>query len=183
MRHTVGCAGVPVCRVSDATFFPAPATLVDDLPTAEDVVQDAFTALFRRHGGTLAGLADPEAYLRTSVVNGARSVLRRRRTARAHVRDRPRTRYVPERPVDVAPADEDVLPKEEHRAALRSLTRRQSGPSVSPAGGSGPTASPNAGTVAPAPAPPPSGCPAGRSGPGPTGVAPRWLLAEALPGG
>ncbi|GHB70285.1 hypothetical protein GCM10010377_71250 [Streptomyces viridiviolaceus] len=93
--------------------------LVDDLPTAEDVVQDAFTAVFRRHGGTLAGLADPEAYLRTSVVNGARSVLRRRRTVRAHV---------PERPVTVAPADEDVLLKEEHRevlAALRSLTRRQ----------------------------------------------------------
>lgn len=67
-RHTV-----PVCRVSDATFFPASATLVDDLPTAEDVVQDAFTALFRRHGGTLAGLADPEADLRTSVVNGARA--------------------------------------------------------------------------------------------------------------
>ncbi|MEV5548771.1 sigma-70 family RNA polymerase sigma factor [Streptomyces sp. NPDC052309] len=93
--------------------------LVDDLPTAEDVVQDAFTAMFRRHGGTLVGLSDPEAYLRTSVVNGARSVLRRRRTARAHV---------PERPVTVPPADEDVLLKEEHRevlAALRSLTRRQ----------------------------------------------------------
>ncbi|GAA2873857.1 SigE family RNA polymerase sigma factor [Streptomyces mexicanus] len=93
--------------------------LVDDLPTAEDVVQDAFAAMFRRHGGTLAGLSDPEAYLRTSVVNGARSVLRRRRTARAHV---------PERPVTVPPADEDVLLREEHRevlAALRSLTRRQ----------------------------------------------------------
>ncbi|CAM5258304.1 hypothetical protein SCANM63S_00809 [Streptomyces canarius] len=58
--------------------------LVDDLPTAEDVVQDAFTALFRRHGHRLARLDDPEAYLRTSVVNAARSVLRRRRTARAH---------------------------------------------------------------------------------------------------
>lgn len=93
--------------------------LVDDLPTAEDVVQDAFTAMFRRHGGALAGVADPEAYLRRSVVNGARSVLRRRRTARAHV---------PERSVPVPPADEDVLLKEEHREvleALRSLTRRQ----------------------------------------------------------
>ncbi|MGW3265815.1 RNA polymerase sigma factor [Streptomyces sp. NPDC001056] len=93
--------------------------LVDDLPTAEDVVQDAFTALFRRHGHRLASLDDPEAYLRTSVVNAARSVLRRRRTARAHTPD----------PEGHAPApEEDVLLHEEHRevlAALRTLTRRQ----------------------------------------------------------
>ncbi|MEU5080975.1 MULTISPECIES: RNA polymerase sigma factor [Streptomyces] len=93
--------------------------LVDDLPTAEDVVQDAFTALFRRHGHRLAALDDPEAYLRTSVVNGARSVLRRRRTVRAHVPP----------PEEHAPApEEDVLLHEDHRevlAALRTLTRRQ----------------------------------------------------------
>ncbi|MGV9929466.1 RNA polymerase sigma factor [Streptomyces olivaceoviridis] len=93
--------------------------LVDDLPTAEDVVQDAFTALFRRHGHRLARLDDPEAYLRTSVVNAARSVLRRRRTARAHT-------PVPE---GHAPApEEDVLLHEDHRevlAALGTLTRRQ----------------------------------------------------------
>ncbi|MEV5879094.1 SigE family RNA polymerase sigma factor [Streptomyces sp. NPDC052101] len=93
--------------------------LVDDLPTAEDVVQDAFTALFRRHGRRLASLDDPEAYLRTSVVNGARSVLRRRRTVRAHT----------PAPEQHAPApEEDVLLHEDHRevlVALRTLTRRQ----------------------------------------------------------
>ncbi|MFF7236219.1 SigE family RNA polymerase sigma factor [Streptomyces collinus] len=93
--------------------------LVDDVPTAEDVVQDAFTALFRRHGHRLGTLDDPEAYLRTSVVNGARSVLRRRRTVRAHT---------PE-PEQHAPApEEDVLLHEDHRevlAALRTLTTRQ----------------------------------------------------------
>ncbi|MEU2310085.1 MULTISPECIES: RNA polymerase sigma factor [Streptomyces] len=93
--------------------------LVDDLPTAEDVVQDAFTALLRRHGHRLAALDDPEAYLRTSVVNTARSVLRRRRTVRAHV----------PAPEEHAPApEEDVLLHEDHRevlAALRTLTRRQ----------------------------------------------------------
>ncbi|MER6074702.1 SigE family RNA polymerase sigma factor [Streptomyces sp. NPDC001817] len=93
--------------------------LVDDLPTAEDVVQDAFTALFRRHGHRLALLDDPEAYLRTSVVNAARSVLRRRRTVRAHA----------PAPEQHAPApEEDVLLHEDHRevlAALRTLTRRQ----------------------------------------------------------
>ncbi|GHI03606.1 RNA polymerase subunit sigma-70 [Streptomyces cellostaticus] len=93
--------------------------LVDDLPTAEDVVQDAFTALFRRHGHRLGSLDDPEAYLRTSVVNGARSVLRRRRTVRAHT---------PEREQHAPAPEEDVLIHEDHRevlAALRTLTPRQ----------------------------------------------------------
>jgi RNA polymerase sigma-70 factor (sigma-E family) len=52
--------------------------LVDDLPTAEDVVQDAFLALHRRW----TWLRDPNAayeYLRTAVLNGSRSQLRRRR--------------------------------------------------------------------------------------------------------
>ncbi|MEU9015840.1 sigma-70 family RNA polymerase sigma factor [Streptomyces sp. NPDC048479] len=93
--------------------------LVDDLPTAEDVVQDSFAALFRRHGAGLLHVSDPEAYVRTSVVNGARSVLRRRRTARA---------YVPERERHAPPAEEHVLLGEEHQEvlkALRQLTRRQ----------------------------------------------------------
>ncbi|GAB7039170.1 MULTISPECIES: RNA polymerase sigma factor [Catenuloplanes] len=59
--------------------------MVDDLPTAEDVVQDVFAALYRRHGADLRGLAEPDAYLRTAVMNAARSVLRRRRHARAYV--------------------------------------------------------------------------------------------------
>ncbi|MEU6992941.1 sigma-70 family RNA polymerase sigma factor [Streptomyces sp. NPDC046465] len=93
--------------------------LVDDLPTAEDVVQDAFAALFRRHGARLKGVDAPEAYLRTSVVNRSRSVLRRRRTARAHI---------PEREGHIPPADEHVLLREEHREVLEALgrlTRRQ----------------------------------------------------------
>ena len=93
--------------------------LVDDLPTAEDVVQDAFAALLRRHGRRLADLDDPDAYLRTSVVNAARSVLRRRRTVRAHIPER--ERYAP-------PADKSVLLGETHQEvldALRRLTRRQ----------------------------------------------------------
>ncbi|MEV6541889.1 SigE family RNA polymerase sigma factor [Streptomyces sp. NPDC051665] len=93
--------------------------LVDDLPTAEDVVQDVFAALYRRHGERLTGLDNPDAYLRTSVVNTSRSVLRRRRTVRAHV---------PEREGHAPSAEEPVLLREEHGeviAALHQLTRRQ----------------------------------------------------------
>jgi RNA polymerase sigma-70 factor (sigma-E family) len=89
--------------------------LVDDRETAEDVVQDAFAALHRRWGS----IAEPAAavgYLRTSVVNGSRSVLRRRRTARAYT--------WPE--VDRSPgdgADAGVLLHEEHREVLDALRR------------------------------------------------------------
>jgi len=58
--------------------------LVDDLPTAEEVVQDAFAGFLSR----TRALRDPDealAYLRTSVVNRSRSALRRRRTAREYV--------------------------------------------------------------------------------------------------
>ncbi|MFJ4429087.1 sigma factor [Streptomyces bobili] len=86
--------------------------LVDDLPTAEDVVQEAFTALYRRHGVRLDGVNEPAAYLRTSVINAARSVLRRRRTLRA---------YVPERAGHAAAADERILASENHQQVLAAL--------------------------------------------------------------
>jgi RNA polymerase sigma-70 factor (sigma-E family) len=93
--------------------------LVDDQETAEDVVQDAFTAAFRRHGTGLGELDDPPAYLRRCVVNGARSVLRRRRTARA---------WVPPVIPPVASPEDDALRAERDRRlrlALGKLTRRQ----------------------------------------------------------
>jgi RNA polymerase sigma factor (sigma-70 family) len=55
--------------------------LVGGQPSAEDVVQDAFLGLFRG----LSRLDDPNravAYLRISVLNGCRSVLRAHRRAR-----------------------------------------------------------------------------------------------------
>ena len=89
--------------------------LVDDLETAEDVVQDAFSALHRRWGS----IAEPNAalgYLRTSVVNGSRSVLRRRRTARAYV-------WPDDERLSADSADAGLLVGEEHRAVLSALQR------------------------------------------------------------
>lgn len=88
--------------------------LLHDQAAAEDVVQDAFVALHKRSGA----LRDPEAalgYLRTSVLNLSRSVLRRRQVARKHLR-------VSE-PEATAPADHDVLVRDEHRAALAAVRR------------------------------------------------------------
>lgn len=92
--------------------------LVDDLHTAEDVVQDAFAAFLTRR----AGLVDQQkalAYLHTSVLNGARDKLRRRRVARA---------YVPPHEVPGDGTADGALLAEDHReviAALRQLAPRQ----------------------------------------------------------
>jgi DNA-directed RNA polymerase specialized sigma24 family protein len=58
-----------------ATMVRAAVLLVRDLPTAEDVVQEAFAGIMGREP------RDPAAYLRRSVVNGCASVLRRRGAA------------------------------------------------------------------------------------------------------
>ncbi len=92
--------------------------LVDDLQTAEDVVQDAFAAFLVRRS-RLDDKQKALPYLRTSVVNGARDKLRRRRTARA---------YVPPHEVPRDGTAEGALLAEEHRevlAAMRQLSTRQ----------------------------------------------------------
>jgi RNA polymerase sigma-70 factor (sigma-E family) len=93
--------------------------LVDDVASAEDVVQDAFIGL-HRHRGELRDPAAAVAYVRAAVVNLSRSVIRRRQTVRKHLR-------VAE-PEATAAADHDVLLRDEHRSALeavRSLPPRQ----------------------------------------------------------
>jgi RNA polymerase sigma-70 factor (sigma-E family) len=87
------------------------ALLVDDLGTAEDVVQDAFLGLYRRW----AWIREHEAaydYLRTAVLNGARSQLRRRRVQR--------TKTAPESPNEPS-AESTVIVHEEHAAVLAEL--------------------------------------------------------------
>jgi len=90
--------------------------LVDDLDSAEDVVQDVFAAVQRKPTP-----ADPLPYLRTAVINRARSVLRRRRVVRAF--------GARASVVDFAdPADEDVLRADRRSrilAAIAQLPTRQ----------------------------------------------------------
>lgn len=86
--------------------------LVDDVESAQDVVHDAFLGLYRnRHN--LESPDNARAYLRTAVMNQARSALRRRRTAREHLAS-----AEPE----VGPgSDEPVLLADEHAQVLRHL--------------------------------------------------------------
>ena len=92
--------------------------LVDDMPSAEDVVQDAFASLYRRW----PWLRDKSAalqYLQASVANGARSTLRRRRTAREAQIGPPRS--VPSAESTYVQSEADIA----LRTALTGLPRRQ----------------------------------------------------------
>ena len=91
--------------------------MVGDLATAEDVVQDAFERLHRGWHG-LRQPSSGLAYVRSSVLNGCRSVHRRAAVARKHV---PQLAEPDADSVDTAAADD----RGEMTAALRSLPRRQ----------------------------------------------------------
>jgi RNA polymerase sigma-70 factor (sigma-E family) len=85
--------------------------LVDEPGTAEDVVQEAFTGL-HRHWSQLRDERAALGYLRTAVVNGSRSVLRRRRTARD---------YVPPHQVNARSAESLAMLSAEHQAVVDAL--------------------------------------------------------------
>jgi RNA polymerase sigma-70 factor (sigma-E family) len=93
--------------------------MVGDLATAEDVVQDAFERLHRGWRG-LRQPSSSLAYVRSSVLNGCRSVHRRAAVARKH---QPELAEPPDAGgPDAASAAAD---RSEMAAALRSLPRRQ----------------------------------------------------------
>jgi RNA polymerase sigma-70 factor (sigma-E family) len=90
--------------------------MLGDRQAAEDVVQDAFCGLYRAWDG-MADHTHALGYVRASVLNGSRSVLRRTRRI-------PRPLAAP----DVASAEVTALAGEERRemvAALRRLPPRQ----------------------------------------------------------
>ena len=87
--------------------------LVDEPATAEDVVQEAFTGL-HRNWGNLRDAAAAVGYLRTAVVNGSRSVLRRRKTARE---------YTPPHAVNARSAESLAMLTAEHQSVVRALSQ------------------------------------------------------------
>ena len=87
--------------------------VLGDRAAAEDVVQDAFCGLYRNWGR----LADPSGalpYLRSSVLNGCRSALRRRALGRRVTMYQPPT----------GSAEAAVLSREERQEVLRAVRRR-----------------------------------------------------------
>lgn len=96
------------------TMLRLAVLLVDDVQTAEDVVQEAFVSLYR-NGSRLRDPNAAMAYVRSAVVNRSRSTLRRRIVARRHLR-------VAE-PEAVGPSSDAVLLAEEHREVITCLER------------------------------------------------------------
>ena len=91
--------------------------LLGDAGRAEEVVQDSFVAVYRRWDQLAA--ADLPAYLRQTVVNRSRSVLRHLAVVSKHA---------PHAPVDEPGADHDLLRHSQRRAvvdAMLQLPRRQ----------------------------------------------------------
>jgi RNA polymerase sigma-70 factor (sigma-E family) len=91
--------------------------VLGDRPAAEDVVQEAFCGLYRRWDH----LDDPQnalRYVRSSVLNGCRSVLRNQ----SRRRSRPGEPQ-PGGPDTAESAESAALAGEEHRAVLTALRR------------------------------------------------------------
>lgn len=86
--------------------------LVDEQATAEDVVQEAFTGL-HRNWNSLRDAKAAVGYLRTAVVNGSRSVLRRRKTARD---------YVPPHSPNARSAESLAMLSTEHQSVVNALS-------------------------------------------------------------
>ncbi len=91
--------------------------MLGDLPSAEDVVQEAFCGLYRRWDG-LASTDGALYYVRTSVLNGCRSALRRRAVRRGFVQHQTLADEPP-----AASAETVALGGEERQEVIRALAR------------------------------------------------------------
>ena len=92
--------------------------MVGDLPTAEDVVQDVYASLHRMSRNTNHP-ESPLPYVRAAVLNGCRSVQRRRAIAR-----RVAIIHRASQPHDtLASAESEVILSEDRRQVLTALAR------------------------------------------------------------
>ena len=101
-------------RVHRPGLVKLAAFIVGDQATGEDVVQDVFTRLHQRWD-MLADPGEPLPYLRTAVVNGCRSAIRRRGRAQRHAGD--------DSPSPPLSAEEAVLLSEDRQQVLAALAR------------------------------------------------------------
>jgi RNA polymerase sigma-70 factor (sigma-E family) len=107
-------------RENYAALVRLATVVLGDVGLAEHVVQDAFVRLQMRWRG-MRGIDRPAAYLRSAVLNGCRSQLRRQR-----VRDRHAARRTV--PPAMAGPEASALASDDHDrviAALRTLPARQ----------------------------------------------------------
>jgi RNA polymerase sigma-70 factor (sigma-E family) len=89
--------------------------MLGDLPSAEDVVQEAFYGLYRRWD-RLADTGGATYYVRTSVLNGCRSAMRRRAVRRGFLQHRPLAD-----PLPAVSAETVVLGGERREEVIRAL--------------------------------------------------------------
>jgi RNA polymerase sigma-70 factor (sigma-E family) len=118
LSSTSGLIG-DLYRREYASLLRLAILLAGDRESAEDIVHDSFAALQSRWT-TLSDRGSAAGYLRVSVVNGSRSMHRRRGTGRRYLRM--------SEPDSVSPADAAFLLEEDHRAVageVRRLPRRQ----------------------------------------------------------
>ena len=116
----VGDALTTLHRENYAGLVRMATIVLGDPGLAEQVVQDAFVRLQMRWRG-MRGIDRPAAYLRSAVLNGCRSQLRRHR-----VRDRHAARRTA--PPALAGPESAALARDDHDrviAALRTLPARQ----------------------------------------------------------
>src|ERR1700683_3294998 len=110
-----GCAeaaGAALYQASAVGLMRLAYVMLGDMPSAEDVVQEAFCGLYRRWD-RLKDADSAMFYVRASVLNGCRSVLRRRAVRRRFSADQP----------PAVSAEAVVLSSEEREEVTRAVAR------------------------------------------------------------
>jgi RNA polymerase sigma-70 factor (sigma-E family) len=109
----------PIYRDARPRLIRLAVLLVDDLATAEDIVQDVFVRLHRRGDAPIESI---DGYLTTAVLNTARSTLRRRRVAAGGL-----LRLGARQDIDATGVDQADLTAEQARmwTAITELPTRQ----------------------------------------------------------
>jgi RNA polymerase sigma-70 factor (sigma-E family) len=106
-----GSAVTALYRAHALGLIRLAVVMLGDRPAAEDVVQEAFCGLYRRWHA-LSDTENAQRYVRSSVINGCRSVLRRRQRRGGLAGDPPGES-----------AESAALIGEEHRRVLTAIRR------------------------------------------------------------